>query len=123
MRTDFISEAQWFGCYGPRGDLFLPASNIHPAKMAVGLCYRIFEHGRERGYWQPGDVILDPMAGIGTTLVVGATLGYRCIGVELEDHFLKLAAANLILISRRCSKSTARCTPCCGCGRPAWLLW
>jgi len=38
---------QWQGCYaGTRLDLFTPESNRHPAKMAVALCYRIFEHGR-----------------------------------------------------------------------------
>ncbi|MCI0402043.1 MAG: hypothetical protein L0212_00785, partial [Acidobacteria bacterium] len=90
-----ISEENWYGCYGPRGDLFLPESNVHPAKMAVGLCYRIFEHGRQRGYWQPGDVVLDPMAGIFTTGIVGASLGYRVVGVELEQHFLALARKNI----------------------------
>lgn len=86
----------WFHCYsGSRGDLFDPASNIHPGKMAVPLCWRIFEHGREKGYWKPGDVILDPMAGIGTTLVVGYSLGYNVIGVELEEHFARLLALNM----------------------------
>lgn len=47
---------EWLGCYnGTRADLFTAESNAHPAKMAVGLCYRIFEYGRERGYWK-GDL-------------------------------------------------------------------
>jgi len=88
---------RWYGCYaGGRGDLFTRESNRHPAKMAVALCYRIFEHGRQMGYWQPGDAILDPMAGIGTTLVVGYSLGYNVIGVELEEHFVKLLALNMV---------------------------
>ena len=87
----------WYGCYaGGRGDLFTRESNRHPAKMAVALCYRIFEHGRKMGYWQPGDVILDPLAGIGTTLVVGYSLGYNVIGVELEEHFVRLLALNMV---------------------------
>ena len=87
----------WHGCYaGGRGDLFTPESNRHPAKMAVALCYRIFEHGRKMGYWKPGDVILDPMSGIGTTLVVGYSLGYNVIGVELEEHFVRLLALNMV---------------------------
>lgn len=87
---------RWYGCYGgARGDLFTPESNRHPAKMAVGLCYRIFEHGRQLGYWQLGDQILDPMAGIFTTGIVGATLGYVVLGVELEGHFINLADQNI----------------------------
>lgn len=93
---DPMNEDRWFGCYeAQRGDLFTRESNRHPAKMAVGLCLRIFEHGREMGYWKPGDLILDPMAGIFTTGIVGAVLGYRCMGVELELHFLELARKNI----------------------------
>jgi len=92
---------KWFGCYGTRGDLFTQESNRHPAKMAVQLCFRIFEHGQRRGYWKPGDVILDPMAGIGTTLVCGLSLGYHVVGVELETHFCKMAQENLRLAFER----------------------
>lgn len=89
----------WYNCYaGGRGDLFLPESNRHPAKMAVALCYRIFEHGRQMAYWQPGDTILDPMAGIFTTGIVGASLGYKVAGVELETHFVELARKNIELL-------------------------
>ncbi len=91
-----VLTERWFHCYDtPRGDLFTAESNRHPAKMAVGLCFRIFEHGEKRGYWEKGDTILDPMCGIGTTLICGAVLGYRCIGVELEGHFVELAWENV----------------------------
>jgi len=87
---------QWFGCYGgTRADLFTAQSNRHPAKMVISLCFRIFEHGRSRGYWTPGDLILDPMCGIATTLVVGGSLGYRTVGVELESWMIPLAAGNI----------------------------
>ncbi len=93
-----MSEAiqLWWDCYDSgRGDLFTQESNRHPAKMGVGLCFRIFEHGEKMGYWKKGDVILDPLAGIGTSLVCGAVMGYQCVGVELEDHFVKLLLDNL----------------------------
>lgn len=89
---------QWYGCYGARGDLFTKESYRHPAKMAVGLCYRIFQHGWQRGYWKLGDTILDPMGGIGTTVIVGATLGYRVVLVELEEHFVRMAQGNIYLL-------------------------
>ncbi|MCI0402675.1 MAG: site-specific DNA-methyltransferase [Acidobacteria bacterium] len=96
---DYADAEQWFGCYGERGDLFCAESYKHPAKMAVQLCYRIiFEHGQRRGYWKPGDHILDPMAGIGTTGVVGASLGYDVTLVELELHFCQWALDNLSLL-------------------------
>jgi hypothetical protein len=62
--------AKWYGChFSPRGELFTPESSRHPAKMAVGLCERIFTHGCARGYWKRGDLVLDPMAGAGFALI------------------------------------------------------
>jgi tRNA G10 N-methylase Trm11 len=44
---------------------------------------------------RPGELVLDPMCGIGTTLVEAAHLGRQAIGVELEPRWAKLAAANV----------------------------
>jgi adenine-specific DNA methylase len=38
---------------------------------------------------------VDPMCGIGTTLVEAVTLGCRAVGVELEPRWAELARANL----------------------------
>ncbi len=46
-------------------------------------------------YSDPGDLVVDPMCGIGTTLVEAADLGRRAIGVELEPRWARLAIANL----------------------------
>jgi modification methylase len=46
-------------------------------------------------YSDPDDLVVDPMCGIGTTLVEAADLGRRVIGVELEERWAKLALANL----------------------------
>jgi hypothetical protein len=48
-------------------------------------------------YTQPGDLVLDPMCGIGTTLVEATHLGRDALGVELEGRWADLAAANLRL--------------------------
>lgn len=59
----------------------------HPGKMARLLLRRIFFHGAKNGYWRRGDVVLDPFAGAGTTLLLGAYLGYRTVGIELEPKY------------------------------------
>jgi DNA modification methylase len=46
-------------------------------------------------YSDPGGLVVDPMCGIGTTLVEAIGLGRRAIGVELEPRWSKLAAANI----------------------------
>lgn len=58
--------------------------------MLPSLASRIVEE-----YSRLDDLVVDPMAGIGTTLIEAATLGRRAVGVELENRWSALAAANL----------------------------
>lgn len=67
-----------------------PGCTAHPAKMLPALAARIVAE-----YSHVGDLVLDPMAGIATTLVEAATLGRRAIGVEVEARWAALARANL----------------------------
>lgn len=62
----------------------------HPGKMPPALARRIIT-----SYTKPGDWILDPMSGIGTTGVEAIHLGRRYVGVELEPRFARLQQANL----------------------------
>jgi len=48
-------------------------------------------------YTEPGDLVLDPMCGIGTSLVEAMHLGRDAVGVEYEPRWAQLAAANLNL--------------------------
>jgi len=43
-------------------------------------------------YSQPGDLVLDPMVGSGTTLVEAKLLGRRAIGVDISLEALRIAA-------------------------------
>jgi hypothetical protein len=47
-------------------------------------------------YSDPGDLVVDPMCGIGTTLVEAIHLNRNALGVELERGWAGLAAANLV---------------------------
>ncbi|MBB5156804.1 tRNA1(Val) A37 N6-methylase TrmN6 [Saccharopolyspora phatthalungensis] len=51
-------------------------------------------------YTQPGDLVLDPMCGIGTTLIEALHQGRRAIGVEYEPHWVDVTQANLDLARR-----------------------
>jgi modification methylase len=75
-----------------RQDRYLPDSTAHPGKMLPELARQAI-----RSYSEPGDLVLDPMCGIGTTLVEAVQLGRRAVGVELERRWAALAAANLSL--------------------------
>ena len=43
----------------------------------------------------PGDIVLDPFAGIGSVPYVAVTMGRRGIGVELKESYYKQAKNNL----------------------------
>jgi modification methylase len=46
-------------------------------------------------YSDPGDLVVDPMCGIGTTLIEASDLGRRAFGIELEARWAALATVNL----------------------------
>jgi hypothetical protein len=69
---------------------YLPGSNAHPGKMLPALAREAISR-----FSRPGELVLDPMCGIGTTLVEAIHLDRRALGVELESRWATLAASNL----------------------------
>lgn len=68
---------------------YVPGSAAHPAKMLPALAAHAIQT-----YSRPGDLVLDPMCGIGTTLVEAQHLGRQAIGVEYEPRWAHTAALN-----------------------------
>jgi tRNA G10 N-methylase Trm11 len=63
-------------------------------------------------YSEPGDLVVDPMCGIGTTLVEASDLGRRAVGVELEARWAKVASTNLDHVhAGRPTRSLPKATP------------
>lgn len=75
-----------------RKNRYMPESTAHPAKMLPAVAAHAIAH-----YTQPGDLVLDPMCGIGTTLVEAVHAGRRAVGIEYEPHWVDVARANLDL--------------------------
>jgi len=71
---------------------YISESTAHPAKMLPAVAAHAITH-----YTRAGDLVLDPMCGIGTTLVEAVHAGRRAIGIEYEPHWVNVARANLAL--------------------------
>jgi modification methylase len=69
---------------------YLPGSVAHPAKMLPAIARHAIN-----AYTNPGDLVVDPMCGIGTTLVEALHLGRRGFGVEYEPRWAVYARANI----------------------------
>jgi len=64
--------------------------NIHPAVFPIGLpakCIKLFTH--------EGELILDPFAGIGTTLLAAKDLNRNAVGFDLKQEYIEVAQKRL----------------------------
>jgi site-specific DNA-methyltransferase (adenine-specific) len=65
-------------------------ARIHPTQKPEWLMRALITlHSR------PGDVVLDPFVGSGTTLRAAKDLGRRAIGIEINERYCELAARRL----------------------------
>src|SRR5690349_5067142 len=69
---------------------YVPESVRHPARMLPAIAAHAVH-----AYTSPGDLVLDPMCGIGTTLVEAVHAGRDAIGVEYESRWSDIADANI----------------------------
>ena len=62
----------------------------HPALFPVVLVQRLLEI-----YTKPGDLVLDPFMGTGSTLIAAQSTGRRAIGFEIAPQFVRIAQERL----------------------------
>jgi hypothetical protein len=95
----------WLTCQHPARDQrrgrYVPGTRTHPAKMLPALARHAIT-----AYTAPGDLVLDPMCGAGTTLVEAVHAGRHAVGVDIEPRFTTIAAANLDLAAEQGATGT-----------------
>jgi len=63
----------------------------HPTQKPLALLDRIITASTN-----PGDVVLDPFVGSGTTCVAALGLGRQCVGIDTSAEYLDVARRRLI---------------------------
>ena len=86
---DRLDRAEWSE-WGSRGVWHIPSvrANVdHEAQFPDELARRVI-----RIFSAPGDLVLDPFVGSGTTAVVAISEGRRYLGIDLLPHYAELAS-------------------------------
>jgi site-specific DNA-methyltransferase (adenine-specific) len=90
------SGSKWTGGQGEpdiiRARRIPSADRIHPVDKPTDLLARLIEPTTA-----PGDAVLDPFMGGGSTIEAAKNLGRKAIGIEIEERYCEIAA-------RRCSQ-------------------
>ena len=68
---------------------------IHPTQKPVRLLERLIEI-----FTDPNDVVIDPTAGSGSSLLAAAHLGRRAYGFEIKKDFFKLSQEKIMPLAR-----------------------
>ena len=86
MRSDWVLPI----CGGGERAKDEAGDKAHPTQKPEALLYRIL-----LACTKPGDVVLDPFFGTGTTGAVARRLGRKWIGIEREPKYVKVARARI----------------------------
>ncbi|HET9812355.1 MAG TPA: site-specific DNA-methyltransferase, partial [Sphingomicrobium sp.] len=88
LNEDLQMRSDWYLpiCAGGERIKGADGAKAHPTQKPEALLYRIL-----LACTKPGDVVLDPFFGTGTTGAVARRLGRRWIGIEREPAYVKVA--------------------------------
>ena len=78
-----------FNCFDWRKDTKTP--KIHPTQKPISLLENLIELFTDKG-----DVVIDPVAGSGTSLLASANMGRKAYGFEIKKDFYKEAQSKVL---------------------------
>lgn len=92
LNEDLQMRSDWFIplCTGAERLKTDDGTKVHPTQKPEALLHRVVMASSN-----PGDTILDPFFGTGTTGAVAKRLGRKWIGIEREDDYIRHARARI----------------------------
>jgi modification methylase len=97
MRSDWLLPV----CGGPER-LKQEGRKAHPTQKPEALLHRVL-----LACTAPGDLVLDPFFGTGTTGAVARRLGRRFIGIEREETYVRLARERIDAVAAEAADAAA----------------
>ncbi len=102
MRSDWLIPL----CTGAERLKTEAGDKLHPTQKPEALLHRVLIAST-----RPGDIVLDPFFGVGTTGAVAKRLGRRWIGIEREAEYAAAAEARIAEIEPLAPDAAAVTTP------------
>ena len=102
MRSDWVIPL----CTGAERLKTAAGDKAHPTQKPEALLHRVLVAST-----RPGDVVLDPFFGTGTTGAVAKRLGRRFIGIEREAEYRAAAEARIAAVRPLDAEAAAITTP------------
>lgn len=83
-------------CQGPQRIKGESGRAAHPTQKPLDLIRRLVEMAS-----RPGDVILDPFIGAGTTAVAAISLNRKIIGIDTKKEYIKITNDRILKLERK----------------------
>jgi DNA modification methylase len=95
-RTEWLDLAQQVWFMYPEdikreGDHPAPFPERLPARLIRLYTYGATAHSEDANDGFPGEIVLDPFVGTGTTCTVAKSMGRRFVGIDINPSYLKIA--------------------------------
>jgi len=93
--ANVISRAEWLDLTQQVWFMYpedVRRGGSHPApfpQKLPGRLMRLYSYGASKGF--PGEIVLDPFAGTGTTCAVAKSMGRRFIGIDISEQYMAIA--------------------------------
>ena len=90
-RTVRIFRYMWNGMIKAK-----PEKRYHPTQKPLALMKWVIEN-----YTNPGDIVLDPYMGVGTTGLACVELGRHFVGIEIDETYFNIAQQRIAAAQRQ----------------------
>ena len=93
--ANLLSRAEWLDLTQQVWFMYpedVKRGGSHPAPFPQKLparLMRLYSYGAAKDF--PGDIVLDPFAGTGTTCAVAKSMGRRFIGIDISESYIEIA--------------------------------